>query len=257
MRMKNFFCLVLVCLAAVFMSSCGDKVPNTVFSPDDLAGKRIGTVAGTEANVRAGDLDYEGVSVMAYTDRSLAMAALKAGEADCLLIDSDEADKAARGFNFAQLEESIPDEGYSFAVAKENRDLTKEINSALVSLKENKVLDNIISGYVGESDYRYEPSSKERSAKIMMAVEVVGAPYCYYDGNVLRGIEVDVARAVCDILGVSIEFKTVSHDELIVEAQKGRAMFSAGRLNAEDENAELVDFTDEYFVSSQKIIVRK
>ena len=256
MSMKRVLCLILILAAAVMLSSCGDEIPNTVFSPGDLAGKRIGAVAGSEAPIRAHDIGFDGASVIEYTALDVAVVALKAGEVDCLFVDSEEADAAARGFGVAKLDESVPDAGYRFAVAKENVDLTEDINAALSQLRENGVLDSIIAGYTGESDYRYEISDREYSANIVMAVEVVGAPYCYYDGDTLRGLEVDVAHAVCDILGVGIEFKTVEHDELIIEAQKGRAMFSAGRLTEEEEGAQLVDFTDEYFVTSQKIIVR-
>lgn len=257
MGIRKIFCLILLCFTAVFMSSCGDKVPNAVFSPDDLAGKQIGVIEGSAAAVRAADLEYSGITVKAYTDIKTAKAALKSGEVDCLLVDSPDADAAARGLGVVQLDESVPDETYRFAVAKENVDLTQDINDALAQLRENGVLDNIIAGYTGGSDYRYESSAGEHTASIVMAVETAGAPYCYYDGDELRGMDIDIARAVGDILGVDVEFKTVPHDELIVEAQKGRAMFAAGRLAENDDGAELVDFTDGYFASSQKIIVRK
>lgn len=258
MTVKRAFCILLIAGILLGLSSCGSDVPNTVFSVADLEGKTIGAVKGTAAFVRAGDTGYNDVTVIGFDNISAAVSALKTGKVDCLLVDAEDAPKAARSIGVTELSESLPDEEYKFAVAKENVDLTKAVNSALAVLKENGTLEDIIEGHTNDSDYNYGKKKTEYASFITMEVEAVGAPYCAVSiSGELSGVEIDVAHAVCDILGVGLKVSKAEYNKLIIDAQKGRASFSAGRLNENDIGSEVVDFTDSYYVSSQKILVRK
>ena len=92
--MKKFLATTLLAAMVLMMlASCGSVPANTVFSADDLPGKKIGVQLGT-----VGDLyyatDYEdnhGSVVERYNKGADAILALKQGKVDCVVIDSEPA----------------------------------------------------------------------------------------------------------------------------------------------------------------------
>jgi polar amino acid transport system substrate-binding protein len=82
-------------------------------------------------------------------------------------------------------------------------------------------------------------------------------PYAYPDGDAYRGIDVDVCRAVCDIIGVELEIKAFPNDELITMIRYGKADIAAGGLYPSEDSGEQCDFSVPYASCEQVILVRK
>ena len=75
-------------MLAVSLTACGTPA-NTVFSADDLKGKKIGAQLGTTGYVYAGDV--EDATVEPYNKGADAVQALKQGKLDAVIIDSEPA----------------------------------------------------------------------------------------------------------------------------------------------------------------------
>ena len=115
---------------------------------DDLDGKKIGVQSGTTGDIYCAG-DYGEDAVARYDNGALAVAALKNGQVDCVVIDNEPAKafvQANEGLKI--LDTEYITENYAAAIAKENTELLEKFNKALAELKEEGKLDEIIGKYI-------------------------------------------------------------------------------------------------------------
>lgn len=93
--------------------------------------------------------------------------------------------------------------------------------------------------------------------KLVMVTEAGFAPYEYYDGEEVVGVDVDIAKEIASAMGKELEIRDIAFDSLINEVQSGKADFAAAGLSVTPERQEQVDFTINYATSKQVIIVRQ
>ena len=116
------------------------------------------------------------------------------------------------------------------------------------------------SGTVGDSTSSASESkedSKTTGGKLIMATEPGFAPYEYMSGNDVVGIDVDMAQAVCDILGMELEVEDIEFDSIITEVQTGKAQIGVAGMTVTEDRLKNIDFTDPYTTAKQVIIVKK
>ena len=70
-------------------------------------------------------------------------------------------------------------------------------------------------------------------------------------------MDIDNAKEIAKELGKELVVKDVSFDFLINEVKSGKADFAAAGISITDERKKQVDFTDEYTVSNQVVVVKK
>ena len=261
--MKRFFCALTAFLLFFSLCACGADVPdNPVHVPADLAGKNIGVFLGSASAQYLSTYENEGGAELSYyTGGSAIMEDLESGVLDCIVIEKLAADELLpKSSKTETLDEPLLDTVYSIAVAKENITLTEDINIALASLAEDGTLQQIIEGYLCGGEYRYETKLDEEAVAgtVTLAVDAAFPPYEYYgESGKVEGLDLDIARAICDILGVGLEVSVCEPGTLLAEVQSGKVAFAMGRLTPSEEDLAKVDFTDPYLNITQQIIVRK
>lgn len=92
--------------------------------------------------------------------------------------------------------------------------------------------------------------------KLIMVTEVGFAPYEFYKGNEVVGVDVEVAKKIAEKLGKELEIKDTDFDSIINEVKTGKADFAAAGLSITEERKEEIDFSIEYAVSKQIIMVK-
>lgn len=92
---------------------------------------------------------------------------------------------------------------------------------------------------------------------LVMATEAGFAPYEYYEGGEIVGVDVEIAKEIAKEMGKKLEIKDVAFDFVINEVKSGKADFGAAGMSITKERQQEVDFTIEYAVSDQVVIVRK
>ena len=75
------------------------------------------------------------------------------------------------------------------------------------------------------------PDASE-AAKLTMATEATFPPYEYYDGDAIVGIDVEVAQAIADKLGMELEVTDIAFDSIIPGIQTGKYDMGNGALEA-------------------------
>ncbi len=265
--------LMAMSVAASMLTGCGaDKADDsnkkaetkTVASADDLVGAKIGVQLGTTGDIYVTD-EYEsqGSTIERYSKGADAVVALNSGKIDAVVIDSEPAKAfVAKNSGLKILDDPFAEEEYAIAVSKENTELKDKINGALKQLKENGTLDSIIANYIGDdtkgkSPYTSPENTDRSNGKLIMATNAAFEPYEYVENDKIVGIDVDMAQAVCDILGMELEVEDIEFDSIITEVQTGKAQIGVAGMTVTEDRLKNIDFTDPYTTAKQVIIVKK
>ena len=124
------------------------KEDSTIADVDGLEGKTIGVQKGTTGDLYCTD-DFGQENVKQYDNGALAVAALKNGQVDCVVIDNEPAKNfvaANTGLKILDTEYAVED--YAAAFSKENTELKDSFNKALQEMKDDGSLAKIIAKYI-------------------------------------------------------------------------------------------------------------
>ena len=264
--MKKIAVFSLAAMMAVSTVGCGKEVAkNTVFSVEDMAGKKIGVQTGTTGDTYATDFEKKnkGTTVERYNKGADAVQTLKQGKIDVVLID----EQPAKAFveknkdDLKILDEAFAKEEYAICIAKDNDALTTEFNTAIAELKKDGTIENIMKNYIGEDTigkYPYEsPTDVDRSkGTLTMATNAEFKPYEYHEKDAIVGIDVDIAQAICDKLGYKLKIEDMQFDAIISAVNSGKADFGGAGMTVTEDRLKNINFTDTYTTARQVMIVR-
>ena len=226
----------------------------------DLTGKTIGVQMGTTGMTYAEGVD--GATVEKYNKGADAIEALKQGKVDVVLIDSS----PAKYFVSKNPELSIAPkpfavEKYACAIKKGNDELTQQINDALSQLRENGTLNLIEQNWLVDAEYGKHPYESPEgitySGKLVMATNAEFPPYELKEEGEIVGFDVDMMRAVCDILGKELVIDDMAFDSVIAAVDSGKADVGVAGMTVTEDRLENVDFSDTYAHATQVVIVKE
>ena len=107
------------------------------------------------------------------------------------------------------------------------------------------------------SDPTPTPDPTPDTKTLYMATEVPFAPYEYYDGDKLVGIDVDVANAIAEKLGMKLEVVDIAFDSIVSGVQAGKYDMGMAGMTVNEERLEKVNFSDSYATGIQVVIVKE
>ena len=96
------------------------------------------------------------------------------------------------------------------------------------------------------------------SDKIIVQTNAYFAPFEYYDGAKIVGVDVEIMNLVGEKLGKEIEFQNVEFSVIIDNVSAGKICDAgAAGITVTDARKEKVDFSNTYFTSVQYVIYTK
>ena len=255
--MKKITILLFAVFILSILTSCDDgNPPNEVHSPADAAGRVIGALAGSPSARLADEMGYASL----FSEVDEMMNSLRSGAVDCVIMErlgAREAVDSTRGVRM--LSEPLLEYDLRFAIARENNQLPEEIDKALAALSDNGTLNGLRGRYFSGRNYSYSspPGIQTGTRDLVLAVSQASAPFSYIntDGE-FAGLNVDVARAVCDYLGLELIIVSVEVANLIPEVMNGRVDIALGWL-PDDLGDNLVNVSEPYADIAQVVIVRR
>lgn len=266
MKVKKVIQLTTLVMTVVMLATaCGSVPANKVFSSDDLPGKKIGVQLGTTGDIYASDVKEKNkkTEIERFNKGADAVSALKQGKVDCVIIDEQPA-KAfiAKNKDLQILSDPFKQEDYAICMKKGNTDLKEKINQALAEIKEDGTMQDIIKNYIGDDTKGKTPYTSPKDVNrsngtLTMATNAAFEPYEYYDGNKVVGIDVDMAQAICDKLGMKLKVQDMEFDSIITAVQSGKADVGVAGMTVTKDRLKNVEFSDSYTTASQVIITRK
>jgi len=247
--------LLILISALLFWQLVGCGIPNTVTSPSDVSGKTIGGMAGTPS-VRLG---AELGNALSYYSAEQMMIDLKAGILDCVIMESTTAADLVSGTSGVRiLIEPLVEYELRIAVPKENLRLLRAVDAALETLDRNGTLRGLYNKYFVGRNYTYTPVSDpdEHIGELTVALPPDSPPLSFKnEEGKFVGMDVEVAIAIGDILGVRIEPLEYDAWQLATAVWHGRADLALGWHPSEGEG--IISMSEPYATVRQVVIVRR
>ena len=278
MKYRNLRCLRLsfwAMLLCLFLAACGSESSETrkqLKTKADLKGAVIGVQLGTTSDGLATELEKkgDGTKVERYNKGADAIQALLQGKIDCMVTDEAPA-KAFKRVNPSLniLPETFDASSFAICVAKDHSELKQSINHAIRILKANGVIDSIVNRHLERGiAVAYTPKTSDVKKVGPEALEHLGLkkslrfatnatfePFEYYQNGKIVGIDVDVANAIGDVMGVDVEILDMEFDAIITSVQAGKADAGIAGITVTPEREKNIGFTDSYADVRQVIMV--
>lgn len=96
-----------------------------------------------------------------------------------------------------------------------------------------------------------------KKEKLIVGTEAGFAPYEYMKGDEVVGVDMDIANAIADELGMELEIKNMDFDGALLAVQNGKVDFVAAGVSVDPERDEVMDFSHEYVSSTEVVVVNK
>lgn len=230
-------------------------------SPADLVGKKIAVQEGTTGDLIASEI--EGAEITRFKKATDAAMELKNGRVDCVIIDEMPAKKIVeRNEDMVILDFQPTDEieKYAIAVKKDNPELLAIVNDTIAELQENGAYDQIFAYYITGDEEAVIPEVPEYEAdgEIIMGTNAEFEPFEFRDdANEIAGFDVEIAKWIAYKAGKTLRIEDMNFDSLIAALSTGKIDFIAAGMTNTEERRQNVDFSTDYYESTQAIIVLK
>ncbi len=111
-----------------------------------------------------------------------------------------------------------------------------------------------------EGETAAEDAEEEKTAEggtLIMGTNSTFPPYEYYEGDEIVGIDVEIAQAIGEKLGMEVTVEDMEFDALIPALASNKVDIVAAGMTVTPERQESVNFTDTYATAAQVIIVKQ
>lgn len=250
--------MVLVLTISLF-AGCANRDTAEIKTAADLANKRIGVQEGTTGDEYVTD-KIEGAKVSRYKKVTDIAMDLKNGKIDAIVLDKMPAQKVVeKNSDLKILDEALTDEAYAIAVRKGDTELLNSINQTLKKIQEDGTYDKLIAKFINGEDVELpeiEPYTPD--GKIVLGTNAEFEPFEYRDdkGDVV-GFDIEIAKRIAADLGKELVIDDMAFDSLVAALQTGKVDFVAAGMSNTEDRRKNVDFSDDYYIASQVIVVKK
>lgn len=111
-----------------------------------------------------------------------------------------------------------------------------------------------------EGETAAEDAEEEKTAEggtLIMGTNATFPPYEYYEGDEIVGIDVEIAQAIGEKLGMEVTVEDMEFDALIPALASNKVDIVAAGMTVTPERQESVNFTDTYATAAQVIIIKQ
>ncbi|MBP3199504.1 MAG: transporter substrate-binding domain-containing protein [Butyrivibrio sp.] len=121
----------------------------------------------------------------------------------------------------------------------------------------NEAAEETSTETVQETDNVAIQESAENKGTLVMATNAEFPPYEYHDGSddQIVGIDAEIAAAIAEKLGYTLEIEDIAFDSVIPEVTSGKADFGMAGMTVTEERKKSVNFSDSYATAVQVVIV--
>ena len=256
-----FVGMLAVVLALVFArSGAGDAAP--VYTElNELAGKRVGTIAGSiYANVATKELpEVPPENIRPYASVDEMVEALQKQEIDAFVEGKAVANMAVADHNdMALMSSDLGEEEVGIALHK-NSPLTAKFNERLLELSLDGTMDTLRAKWLVASDETktMPPAEKNSPNGILRVACSTIAPMAYVqDNNAVVGYEVEIVQTVAHELGYTATFYNAPFMSVLSDVESGKADVGIGNITVTPERQQRFDMTMADYNGSIVLVTR-
>ena len=151
----------------------------------------------------------------------------------------------------------LTSEEYAFGVDKDQPELLEKVNAFIKEIKENGKFDEICNHYFGDGEPVGVKSSTYDANKdqLVVATNAAFEPFEYMIGDKYTGIDMEIAGALAEYLGVELVVQNMDFDAVCLSVGQHKCDIAMAGLTVKPDREEYVTFSDSYYSASQKLIV--
>lgn len=267
--------LVLVMCAALFCG-CGEKEKKAITNLNDLDGCIVAVQTATTSHDILNELVAEGkkIEIMPYEKVTQCFDELQLSRVDAVLVDSVVAAYYLTGeqkdlFEVAWTSED--GEPMGICLNKDSAELAAIIEAAIDTLYYDGTISELATKHFGndftaglrtvtEAPSIDKVRARELTGGILKIGMEIGYPPMEYldtDGKTALGFDVDIAKAIGELLGVEVEFINTAWDGIFAGLEKGEYDCIISAVSITDERQAKYILTEPYVSNKQQIIVAK
>lgn len=247
---------MLIC-CTVALSSCGNKK------------YQFGVQSGTTGwSFMSGDADwgfegYSNVDVKPYDNAGLAVADMKSGSIDYVVIDAEVGKSlAAENAGVKVIDIALTTESYGIAVDKKQTELLSQINNILSTKKAD--IDAIFAKYADVDDNNSAnwsgdtiPAGTYDASKnqLVVATNAAFAPFEFKVGNAFAGIDMEIAKLIADTLGMELVIMDMEFDAITASLGNNGVDIGIAGMTINATRKAVVNFSDPYYTDAYQVIL--
>lgn len=133
--------------------------------------------------------------------------------------------------------------------------------------KSKKILSAVVAIFVMSSALFMTSCKKASEKQSIEQIKEAGVitvytnaefpPFEYMSDNKPVGVDMQIAQAIADEIGVKLEIKNVKFDTILSSVNSGKGSMGIAGISVTDERKQEVDFSIDYATSKQYIILQK
>ena len=134
--------------------------------------------------------------------------------------------------------------------------MKKKVFAALLSA----VLVLGLAGCSGGSDNNKADDSVQKikdKGELVMLTNAAFPPFEYVDGDTIKGVDIDIAQAIADELGVKLTVTNMDFDPIVDYVKSGKGDLGLAGITRNEKREKAVDFSNTHVKTKQYIIVPK
>lgn len=151
----------------------------------------------------------------------------------------------------------LTEEEYAFGVDKDQPELLNKTNEFIAQIMKDGTFEKICNNYFGDGTPSPVKSAALDTSKdqLVVATNAAFEPFEYMSGDNYLGIDMEIAKALADYLGLELVINNMDFDAVCLSVGQHKCDIAMAGLTVKEERKEYVNFTTSYYNAAQRIIV--
>ena len=122
-------------------------------------------------------------------------------------------------------------------------------------MKISKILCGVLAAAMAATFAGCSNGSASKTT-LVMATNAEFPPYEYREGDSIVGIDVEIAQAIADDMGLELVIEDMAFESVIAAVQTGKADVALAGLTVNEDRLANVNFSDPYTTAAQVVIIK-
>ena len=157
----------------------------------------------------------------------------------------------------------LSSEQYAFIVKKEDTELLNTVNGILdaKATEIQAIMDKYLNATEDQlatfGSNSIKTSSTDGANELVVATNIDFAPFEYYNGNKIAGIDIEIAQLIADEMGKTLVVEHMDFDAVVTSVQRKKTYdIGMAALTISEDRKQMVNFTKPYFDTTQVVVVK-
>lgn len=157
----------------------------------------------------------------------------------------------------------LSSEQYAFIVKKEDTELLNKVNGILdaKATEIQAIMDKYLNATEDQlatfGSNSIKTSSTDGANELVVATNIDFAPFEYYNGNKIAGIDIEIAQLIADEMGKTLVVEHMDFDAVVTAVQTiDKYDIGMAALTISEDRKQMVNFTKPYFDTTQVVVVK-